>query len=55
MVTDPGLLRGPWLAMVASLGLVVALAARRGCIGRAGGVVLLAAYPLFVAGVLLAG
>ncbi len=54
-VADPGLLRGPWLAMLASLGLVVALAARRGRIGRAGGVVLLAAYPLFVAGVLLAG
>lgn len=54
-VADPGLLRGPWLAMLASLGLVVALAGRRRRIGRAGGVVLLAAYPLFVAGVLLAG
>lgn len=54
-VSDPGLLRGPWLAMLASLGLVVALAARRGRIGPVGGAVLLAAYPLFVAGVLLAG
>jgi len=55
-VVDVGLLRGPWLALLAAPVAMVALAAvGRGRIGRLGGVVLLAAYPLFVAGVLLVG
>jgi cation:H+ antiporter len=43
----------PWLAMLAALVLVVALAAPAGRLGRRAGIVLLAAYPLFVAAVLL--
>jgi len=52
-VEDPDLLRGPWLAMLLSLVVVVAVGWRPQVIRRPGGVVLLALYPVFVAGVLL--
>jgi len=52
-VEDPDQLRGPWLAMLLSLVVVVAVGWRPQVIRRPGGVVLLALYPVFVAGVLL--
>jgi len=53
-IADARGLHGPWLAMLAALGLVVALAARKGRLDRTDGMVLLAAYPVFVVAVLLA-
>jgi cation:H+ antiporter len=55
VVRDPGLLRWPWLAMVAALGLVLALGWRHRRLGRSQGMALLACYPVFVAAVLLTG
>ncbi len=52
-VEDPQLLRGPWIAMLMSLIVVVVVGWRPGVIGRAGGVLLLTLYPVFVLGVLL--
>lgn len=52
-ITDAAALHGPWLAMLAGLGLVLVLALPRRRLGRPAGVVLLAAYPLFVAAVLV--
>ena len=52
-VEDPGLLRGPWIAMLVSQVVVVAIAWRPQMIRRPGGVLLLALYPVFVLGVLL--
>jgi len=52
-VEDPDLLRGPWLAMLLSLVVVVAVGWRPQVIRRPGGVLLLGLYPVFVAGVLL--
>ncbi len=53
IIADAASLHLPWLAMLASLSLVVLLAAPRRALGRAAGVVLLTAYPLFVLAVLL--
>ncbi|MDQ3178194.1 MAG: sodium:calcium antiporter [Actinomycetota bacterium] len=52
-VTDAGLLHVPMVIMVVVLAAVLALAARRGRLGRREGVVLLAGYPLFIVVVLL--
>jgi cation:H+ antiporter len=52
-IIDASSLHVPWLAMLASLGLVVALAAPTASLDRAAGMVLLAAYPLFVIAVLM--
>lgn len=51
-VEDPHRLRGPWLAMLASLAIVVVLAWRAQFLARRAGVVLLASYLVFVAGVI---
>lgn len=48
-ITDAASLHGPWLAMLASLALVLILALPARRLDRRAGVVLLAAYPLFVA------
>ncbi|HET9608305.1 MAG TPA: hypothetical protein VFP06_01785 [Acidimicrobiales bacterium] len=47
-LADADLLRKPWLVMVASLALVVALSLRRQALDRRRGLVLLALYPVFV-------
>jgi cation:H+ antiporter len=52
-IVDAASLRFPWLGMLAALCLVVLLAAPKGQLGRVAGLVLLAAYPLFVLAVLL--
>lgn len=52
-VADAVQLRAPWIAMIASLAAVVALAWRRRRLERAAGVALLAAYPLVLVGLLL--
>ena len=48
-LADADLLRGPWLVMVASLALVVAVSLRHRGLDRRRGLVLLALYPVFVA------
>jgi cation:H+ antiporter len=48
-LADAGLLRAPWLVMVASLALVVAVSLRHLALDRRRGLVLLALYPVFVA------
>lgn len=53
LIIDASSLHVPWLAMLASLGLVVALAAPTASLNRVAGIVLLAAYPLFVIAVLM--
>lgn len=53
-IADPGLLRGPWLAMLAALAIVLAIAWRHQRINRPGGIALLALYPIFVLAVLAA-
>ena len=53
MIDDPFLLRGPWLAMLAALVVVIALAWRHQSIRRKGGWLLLGLYPVFVLGVML--
>ena len=55
VITDAAALHVPWLAMLASLALVLALAFPRRQLRRVAGVALLGAYPLFVAGVVAAG
>ena len=52
-IADAASLHWPWLAMLAALALVVALAAPAGRLGRRTGIVLLVVYPVFVAAVLL--
>jgi len=52
-ISDASLLRGPLVVMVAALAAVIALGVPRGRLSRAGGVALLAMYPLFVAYVAL--
>jgi cation:H+ antiporter len=52
-IRDPGLLRGPWIAMLAALVVVVAVAWPRQRIDRAGGWLLLGLYPVFVVLVLV--
>ena len=47
-LADADLLRKPWLVMVASLALVVALSLRCQALDRRRGLVLLALYPVFV-------
>ncbi|HEX6419908.1 MAG TPA: hypothetical protein VFZ77_15510 [Acidimicrobiales bacterium] len=47
-LADPGLVRGPWLAMGACLALVMAAGAPRRRLDRRAGAVLLALYPVFV-------
>jgi len=42
----------PWLAMLGALVLVILLAAPTGRLGRTAGVILLAAYPVFIAAML---
>jgi len=53
VIADASLLRGPLVVMLAALAAVIALGVPRGRLSRAGGVALLAAYPLFVAYVAL--
>ena len=53
VIADAAALHLPWLAMLASLGLVILLAAPAGRLGRPAGIVLLAAYPLFLLAVLV--
>jgi cation:H+ antiporter len=53
VIADAILLRGPLVVMLAALAAVIALGVPRGRLSRAGGVALLAAYPLFVAYVAL--
>lgn len=48
-IIDAAALRLPWGFMVAALVLALGLSLRRGVLGRPAGVVLLAAYPLFLA------
>jgi cation:H+ antiporter len=52
-VVDAAQLRGPWLAMLAALALVPALAWRSQQLGRTAGLLCLALYPAFVAVVLV--
>ena len=52
-LTDATVLRVPWLAMIAALVLVVALAWGRDHIDRARGVVLLVAYPVVIGALLI--
>jgi cation:H+ antiporter len=52
-LTDADTMRGPWVAMLASLAFVLVLARPRGELRRAGGIACLAAYPVFVAYVAL--
>jgi cation:H+ antiporter len=52
-LADAALLHPSLLAMLASLGVVLALALRRGSLGRVEGAILLALYPVFVAVALL--
>ena len=54
-ITDAASLHVPWLAMLASLGLVLVLAFPSKELRRRSGVVLLAVYPLFVGWVVLSG
>lgn len=55
VIADAGFLHVPWLLMVASLALVIGLAAvRNGRLDRAAGIVLLVAYPVAVV-LMLAG
>jgi cation:H+ antiporter len=51
-IVDAASLHFPWLAMLGALCLVVLLAAPKRRLGRAAGIVLLAAYPIFVLAVL---
>jgi cation:H+ antiporter len=53
-VTDAALIHVPMVAMVVALGAVLGLAARRRRLDRRDGILLLAAYPVFVVLVLLA-
>ncbi len=53
VLTNAEILHLPWVLMLAALVLVTLLAARRGRLGRGDGVLLLAAYPAFVAVALL--
>lgn len=52
-LTDPALIQGPWLAMLGSLSLVLALSWRYRELTRTHAGVLLALYPVFVAAVAL--
>lgn len=52
-ISDAAALHGPWLAMLASLALVLALAIPGRRLGRPAGAALLVAYPGFVAFVLI--
>jgi cation:H+ antiporter len=52
-ISDAALMRGPWLAMLGALAIVVLLVWRSRQLGRIGGVFLLLLYPVFVAAVLL--
>lgn len=54
VLTDTAVLHAPLLLMIGSLALVTLLAARRRQLGRAEGVILLTAYPAYVAYVLVA-
>ena len=54
VLTDAEILHVPWVLMLGSLVLVTLLAARRGRLGRGEGVLLLAAYPVFVVVALVA-
>jgi len=47
-IADADLLHGPTVVMLAALAAVIAIAVPRRHLGRAGGVALLAAYPVFV-------
>ncbi len=53
VLADAATLHMPWVLMIGSLALVILLAARRGQLARGEGVLLLAAYPVFVVVVLL--
>jgi cation:H+ antiporter len=52
-LADPALIRGPWLAMLGSLALVLALSWRRRELTRTHAGVMLALYPVFIAAVAL--
>lgn len=49
-IVDAGLLHFPLIVMLGSLALVIGLAAFSGSLGRTAGIILLAAYPLFLIG-----
>lgn len=51
-IEDAELIRGPWIAMLVSLAMVLALAWRAEVIRRPGGIALCALYPVFVGVVL---
>ncbi len=53
VLADVAVLHGPLLLMLGSLAMVVVLAARQGRLARTEGVILLVAYPAFVAWMLL--
>jgi cation:H+ antiporter len=55
VISDPSALHGPLVAMLASLALVLVLAFPRRQLRRVAGIVLVSAYPVFVAWVVLAG
>ena len=52
-ITDATQLHGPWLAMLAAITLVIALAQHHHALTRTHGIVLLTCYPIFVTLVLL--
>lgn len=52
-VDDPTLLRGPWMVMLLALVAVIAIGWRPRVIGRLGGLLLLAMYPVFAMLVML--
>jgi cation:H+ antiporter len=54
-ITGADRLHAPLLIMLGALALAIAIGSLRGRIGRAGGLVLLACYPVFIAVVLLHG
>ncbi len=51
-IANAASLHVPWLAMLGALGLVILLAAPTGRLGRMAGVILLAAYPVFITAML---
>ncbi len=53
VLADAAMLHGPLLLMLGSLALVVLLAAHKGRLARTEGAILLAAYPAFLAWVLV--
>jgi hypothetical protein len=53
-IVDASLLHFPLIAMLGSLALVIVLASFKGFLNKTAGVILLAAYPLFLITLLIA-